>query len=102
MLKGISSKLRKMTSKSSSKDHVSISFGDDVPPSGDVRESEILRVEGFNPLHRSRVSPIVGSSRGSTRGRNGNRGKSPEVVEAKEEEEDFVEADDVDLRDDIP
>lgn len=102
MFKGVSSKLRKMSSKSVSKGPGPVlpSSEEDVTSSWDVLESEIIGREKFNPI-RGPHSRATGSSRSSTRGRDGNKAKTREATEVVEEDEDFVEADDADLKDEI-
>src|SRR2546430_2219316 len=78
-----SSTLKKILSKSSSKDHVSLSSGDGALPFPDAR---IPREKNSNLARRPH-----GSSRGSAQKQCERKEKSKEVREAEEGATDFVE-----------
>src|SRR4051812_35911164 len=90
MLKGTSSKLNKMLSKSSSKDHVFLSSSDGALPSPDA---QIPQKKDINLARQPR-----GSSRGSVRRRCESKGKSTEVKEAAGEVADVVKTNDDDSK----
>src|SRR3954463_8241706 len=97
MMSGISSKFRKLSTEPSSMGHVSLSSGEDVRPSKEVGEPQVLGEKCLNRPRRSCVS-----SRASSRVRGVNKGKSLEETEVLEEGEEVVEVDDVDSKGDIP
>lgn len=93
--------LRRVTSKSVSKGHASPSSEEDVSSPKSGHESKTLREERFNLIHGS-YALAGGSSHSSTRGHKHSRGKSFETLEAMEEDEDVLKANDADSKDDIP